>query len=54
MIDHIKDGSNILDDYIINNILGTGAYGEVHLCHHIKTNMKRAVKIIYKDKTDHN
>jgi calcium-dependent protein kinase len=54
MNDHISAGSNIFNDYTIEKILGTGAYGEVHLCHHIKTNMKRAVKIIYKKNTDKN
>ena len=46
MFDHAS--ANIRDDYLIGKVLGTGAFGEVRLCTHRKTGIKRAVKIIKK------
>lgn len=46
VFEHQSD--NIRDDYLIGKILGTGAFGEVRLCTHRKTGVKRAVKIIKK------
>ena len=56
VFEHSSD--NIRDDYTIGKVLGTGkrshilmllgAFGEVRLCVHKKTNAKRAVKIIKK------
>jgi serine/threonine protein kinase len=37
------------DDYKIGEVLGSGAYGEVRICQHRKTNITRAVKIIIKE-----
>ena len=46
MFDHAS--ANIRDDYLIGKVLGSGAFGEVRLCTHRKTGVKRAVKIIKK------
>lgn len=57
VFEHSAD--NIREDYLIGKVLGTGitsiylkqfigAFGEVRLCTHRKTGVKRAVKIIKK------
>lgn len=40
---------NIREDYQIGKVLGTGAFGEVRVCTHRKSNIKRAVKILKKN-----
>ena len=49
MFDHLRDGRKIKEDYSIKDVIGTGAYGEVRLCKHLKTGVERAVKIILKE-----
>lgn len=39
-------------NYLIGQSMGTGAYGEVRKCCHIKTKITRAVKILRKEKLD--
>lgn len=50
IFDKIKSGDDIKKDYQINEILGTGAFGEVRKCMSTKTGHIRAVKIIKKTK----
>jgi serine/threonine protein kinase len=45
--EHTSD--NIREDYQIGKVLGTGAFGEVRVCTHRKSNIKRAVKILKKN-----
>jgi calcium-dependent protein kinase len=52
VFDHLADGSDIKDDYKIGDILGSGAFGEVRKCVHIRQKTKRAVKVILKDSVD--
>lgn len=48
VMDHLEDGAKIQDDYTIKDVLGSGAYGEVRKCIHLRTKEVRAVKIINK------
>lgn len=50
MQDFIRKSSkqDIKEDYIIGNIIGEGAYGNVRLCVHKQTGTARAVKVIFK------
>ena len=50
MQDFIRKSSkhDIKEDYIIGNIIGEGAYGNVRLCVHRQTGTARAVKVIFK------
>ena len=48
VMDHLEDGARIQDDYTIKDVLGSGAYGEVRKCIHLRTKETRAVKIINK------
>ncbi len=43
-----NNDANIRDHYQIGKILGSGAFGEVRMCTHKKTGIKRAVKIVKK------
>jgi serine/threonine protein kinase len=52
VFDHLNDGSDVKDDYKIGDVLGSGAFGEVRKCVHIKSKTKRAVKIILKETVD--
>ena len=45
--EHTSD--NIREDYQIGKVLGTGAFGEVRVCTHRKSGIKRAVKILKKN-----
>ena len=49
VFDHLKNKDDIRKDYTVNDILGSGAFGEVRKCTHKKTGAQRAVKIIKKD-----
>jgi len=40
--------SKVIDNYLIQKIIGAGNYGNVHLAEHIKTHKKFAVKVINK------
>ena len=40
---------HIREDYQFGKVLGTGAYGEVRHCTHLRTKAERAVKIIHQD-----
>lgn len=48
--DFIKEhtSDNIRRDYRIGKVLGAGAFGEVRICTHRKSGIKRAVKILRK------
>ena len=41
-----------MDNYRIGMLIGTGAYGEVRVCQHIRTKNKRAVRILKKRRMD--
>jgi len=49
VFDHLKNKDDIRKDYQINDILGSGAFGEVRQCISKKTGKIRAVKIIKKE-----
>ena len=49
VFDHLNEGTDIKDDYKIQDVLGAGAYGEVRKCKHRRTKNERAVKIISKE-----
>ena len=49
VFDHLKNEDDIRKDYVINEIIGSGAFGEVRKCTHKKTSAIRAVKIIKKE-----
>jgi len=36
VFDHLNDGSDIKSDYKIGDVLGSGAFGEVRKCIHIR------------------
>jgi len=51
--DHVPklvEGKDIIGDYKIGKLLGTGAYGAVKLGEHLITGQKVAIKIIHKRK----
>src|SRR5574343_315875 len=45
----IENENSFHDIYRLGKLLGTGSFGEVRLCVHRETSIKRAVKIIRKD-----
>ena len=49
VFDHLKNNDDIRKDYQINDVLGSGAFGEVRKCMSKKTGKTRAVKIIKKE-----
>ena len=49
VFDHLKNNDDIRKDYQINDVLGSGAFGEVRKCMSKKTGKIRAVKIIKKE-----
>jgi calcium-dependent protein kinase len=46
----LKGNRSFDEDYKVTKVLGTGTYGEVRLCKHLKSGEPRAVKIVKKDK----
>lgn len=43
-----ENKGKLKDHYKIGSLIGSGAFGDVRICLHKKTNTQRAVKIMYK------
>ena len=44
-------GKEVIGDYVIGKLLGTGQFGVVRLGTHLKTNKQVAIKIVNKERT---